>query len=308
MYSPASGGGRFSKVFKEVVAKVNVETEPVGSEGYRRITTPKEGRFEHLVNTQNVLLEKEGALATIFINRPQYLNALDQTTVRELSMAIDDVAHDRKTRVIILTGAGEKAFVAGGDISFMQDMSSKVAREFARFGQGVLRKLESLPKPVVAAINGFCLGGGCELAMACDFRIASEKAKFGQPEVGLGVTPGFGGTQRLPRLVGAGKAKLLLYTGDTIDAAEALRIGLVDAVVPHEELMNHVREIANRIASRSQVAVRFCKVAVNEGMQTDIDRAMTIEADIFALCFSTADQKEGMKAFIEKRSPQFTGE
>jgi len=144
--------------------------------------------------------------------------------------------------------------------------------------------------------------------MACDFRIASAKAKFGQPEVGLGVTPGFGGTQRLSRLVGTGKAKQLLYTGDIIDATEALRIGLVNAVVPPGELMNHVREIADRIVSRSQLAVRFCKVAVNEGMQTDIDRAMTIEADIFALCFSTADQKEGMKAFTEKRPPRFTGE
>jgi enoyl-CoA hydratase len=160
---------------------------------------------------------------------------------------------------------------------------------------------------VIAAINGFALGGGCELAMACDFRICSDKSKFGQPEVGLGVTPGFGGTQRLPRIVGTGMAKQLLYTGDTIDANEALRIGLVNAVLPADTLMDYVNKLALRISSRGQIAVRLCKDAVNEGMQTDIDRAMTIEADIFGLCFATEDQNEGMGAFVEKRKAQFKG-
>ncbi len=230
---------------------------------------------------------------------------MDRTTVEELSELIDLLSTDDEIKVIILTGAGDKAFVAGGDIAFMQELTPVAAREFAIFGQGVLRKLETLSKPVIAAINGFCLGGGCELAMACDFCIASDKAKFGQPEVGLGVTAGFGGTQRLPRLIGMGRASQLLYTGDIIDAVEAAHIGLVNAVVPDGELIAYVTDIARRIIGKGQMAVRFSKAAINNGMQTDIDRAMTIEADIFGLCFSTEDQKEGMKAFIEKRRPQF---
>jgi len=189
----------------------------------------------------------------------------------------------------------------------MQDINALQGREFGILGQSVFRLIESVEKPVIAAVNGFCLGGGCELAMACDIRISSEKGKFGQPEVGLGVTPGFGGTQRLPRIVGSGMAKLLLYTGDTIDACEALRIGLVDQVVAKEDLMEYVKGIARKIASRGQLAVRFCKAAVNEGTQTDIDRAMSIEADLFGICFATEDQKEGMKAFVEKRKANFLG-
>jgi enoyl-CoA hydratase len=257
------------------------------------------------VSRNNILLKKEERIALITINRPKYLNALDRTTVEELSELIDLLSTDDEIKVIILTGAGDKAFVAGGDIAFMQELTPVAAREFAIFGQGVLRKLETLSKPVIAAINGFCLGGGCELAMACDFCIASDKAKFGQPEVGLGVTAGFGGTQRLPRLIGMGRASQLLYTGDIIDAVEAAHIGLVYAVVPDGELIAYVTDIARRIIGKGQMAVRFSKAAINNGMQTDIDRAMTIEADIFGLCFSTEDQKEGMKAFIEKRRPQF---
>jgi len=257
------------------------------------------------VTYQNILLGKEAGVAFITINRPKFLNALNRTAVEELSNIIDMIAADDEVKVVIITGAGDKAFVAGGDISYLANMTPMEAREFSLFGMEVLRKIELLPKPVIAAVNGFCLGGGCELAMACDFRIASEKAKFGQPEVGLGVTAGFGGTQRLPRLIGVGMAKQLHYTGDIIDAEEALRIGLVNAVVPADDLINYVKGIANRIISKGQLAVRFCKTAINEGMQTDIDRAMTIEADIFSLCFSTEDQKEGMKAFIEKRKPQF---
>ncbi|MEN6462902.1 MAG: enoyl-CoA hydratase-related protein [Syntrophomonas sp.] len=253
----------------------------------------------------NILLNKEDGIGFITINRPKQLNALDRPTVEELSQAIDLVTADDEIKVIILTGAGDKAFVAGGDITFLKSLTPIKAREFAAFGHAVLRKIESIPKPVIAAINGFCLGGGCELAMACDFSIASTKAKFGQPEVTLGVTAGFGGTQRLPRLIGLGMARQLLYTGDTIDAGEAVRIGLVNAVVPDNELMNYVINIAKRIIAKGQMAVRFSKAAINNGMQTDIDRAMTIEADIFGLCFSTEDQKEGMNAFIEKRAPQF---
>jgi len=258
------------------------------------------------MSRDNILLRKEEGIGFITINRPKYLNALDRATVEELSEVIELIAADDEIKVIILTGAGDKAFVAGGDIAFMKDLTPVEARGFGTFGQRVLRKLESLPKPVIAAINGFCLGGGCELAMACDFSIASLKAKFGQPEVGLGVTAGFGGTQRLPRLIGIGRARQLLYTGDIIDAEEALRIGLVNEVVPDSDLMNYVIDIAKRIKAKGQMAVRFSKAAVNNGMQTDIDRAMTIESDIFALCFSTADQKEGMNAFIEKRTPHFT--
>ena len=208
---------------------------------------------------------------------------------------------------MIITGAGDKAFVAGADITYMLDINAMEGREFGLIGQEAFSLIETMSKPVIAAINGFALGGGCELAMACDFRICSDKSKFGQPEVGLGVTPGFGGTQRLPRIVGTGMAKQLLYTGDIIDAHEALRIGLVNAVLPAETLMDYVKKLAQKIASRGAIAVRFCKDAVNEGMQTDIDRAMTIEADIFGLCFATEDQKEGMKAFVEKRKAQFKG-
>lgn len=257
------------------------------------------------MNYSNFLFKNENGIALVTINRPKNLNALDRTTVEELSAIIDRVAADREIKVMILTGAGDRAFIAGGDIAFMKNLSSMEAREFAIFGQGVLRKLESLPKPVIAAINGFCLGGGCEVAMACDFGIASDNAKFGQPEVSLGVTAGFGGTQRLPRLVGMNRARQLLYTGEIIGAEEALRIGLVNAVVRPEELMNHVTAIAERIIKMGQIAVRFSKTAVINGMQTDIDRGMTIEADIFGLCFSTADQKEGMDAFIGKRTAEF---
>jgi enoyl-CoA hydratase len=259
------------------------------------------------VEFANVLLEKEGAVATLTVNRPKALNALNRDTLLDIKAAIEACRDDAEVNVIIITGAGDKAFVAGADITFMQEMNALEGREFGLLGQSVFSLIESIEKPVIAAINGFALGGGCELAMACDFRICSDASKFGQPEVGLGVTPGFGGTQRLPRLVGTGMAKQLLYSGDMIDAAEALRIGLVNAVLPVDELMPYVKKLAARIASRGQVAVRFCKVAVNEGMQTDIDRSMTLEADLFGLCFATQDQKEGMKAFVEKRKAQFVG-
>jgi enoyl-CoA hydratase len=259
------------------------------------------------VEFKNVLLEKDDRIAILTINRPKALNALNKDTLLEIKAAAELVRDDPELDVLIITGAGDKAFVAGADITYMLDISAMQAREFGLLGQDAFRLVESMDKPVIAAINGFALGGGCELAMACDFRICSDKSKFGQPEVGLGVTPGFGGTQRLPRIVGTGMAKQLLYTGDTIDAYEALRIRLVNAVLPAENLMDYVKKLARRIASRGQIAVRLCKDAVNEGMQTDIDRAMTIEADLFGLCFATEDQKEGMGAFVEKRKAQFKG-
>ncbi len=256
---------------------------------------------------ENLLLEKEGALAILYVNRPKALNALNKDTLLEMKDAITNIKNDPEVDVLIVTGAGDKSFVAGADIAFMQSLTAVEAREFGALGQEVFRMIESMEKPSIAAVNGFALGGGCELAMCCDFRIASSKAKFGQPEVGLGITPGFGGTQRLPRLVGSGMARQMLYTADVINASEALRIGLVNNVVAPEELMDVVKGIAGRIISKGKLAVRFSKIAANEGLQTDIDRAMTIEADLFGLCFSTEDQKEGMGAFIEKRSPNFTG-
>lgn len=255
---------------------------------------------------ENVLLEKEERIAILSINRPKAMNALNNETLLEIKRAIEEIKADPSVDVVIITGAG-KAFVAGADISFMQNLTAIEGRAFGALGQEVFRMIEAIEKPVIAAVNGFALGGGCELAMCCDFRIASTSAKFGQPEVGLGITPGFGGTQRLPRLVGTGMAKQMLYTADIIDAVEALRIGLVNSVVNPEELMEFVKKIAKRIASKAPVAVRLCKVAAGEGMQVDIDRSMTIEADVFGLCFATTDQKEGMTAFVEKRKPQFTG-
>ena len=253
---------------------------------------------------QNILLEKEDKIAVLTINRPKAMNALNNDTIAEIIDAVTIISSDAEVDVLIVTGA-DKAFVAGADIAFMQNLPAMEARAFGALGQKAFRMIEAMEKPVIAAVNGFALGGGCELAMCCDFRIASTKAKFGQPEVGLGITPGFGGTQRLPRLVGAGMAKQLLFTADVIDANEALRIGLVNQVVEPEVLMDTVKAIAKKIASKGQIAIRLTKVAANEGTQTDIDRAMSIEADAFGLCFATADQKEGMTAFLEKRKANF---
>jgi enoyl-CoA hydratase len=250
---------------------------------------------------KNVLIEKEGKIAVITINRPKALNALNSETLKELDKVIDEVANDNEVLAVVITGAGEKAFVAGADISEMKDLSVLEGRTFGILGNNVFRKIETLEKPVIAAINGFALGGGCELSMSCDIRIASEKAKFGQPEVTLGITPGFGGTQRLARLVGMGMAKELIFSARTIKAEEALRIGLVNKVVAPEALMDEAKKLANTIASNAPVAVRLCKQAINRGMQVDIDTAINIEAEIFGECFSTEDQTDAMTAFVEKR-------
>ena len=253
---------------------------------------------------KNILFEKEGNVAIVKINRPKALNALNSETLNELEQVIQEISKDKELYTVILTGEG-KAFVAGADIAEMKDLNEEEGKEFGLLGNKVFRRLENLDKPVIAAINGFALGGGCEISMACDIRIATTKAKFAQPEVGLGITPGFGGTQRLPRIVGQGKAKELIYTGDIIKADEALRIGLVNKVVEPENLMEEAMALAKKIASNAPIAVKLCKDAINRGSQVDIDSAVVIEAEDFGKCFATEDQKEGMSAFIERREKTF---
>lgn len=256
---------------------------------------------------KNIEVKIEKGIATITINRPKALNALNTETLEELKNVLEVLQNDDGVKVIVMTGAGEKAFVAGADISEMKDMSVFDAKKFAELGQKVFRKIELMKKPVIAAVNGYALGGGCELALACDIRIASRNAKFGQPEVGLGIIPGFGGTQRLPRIVGVSKAKELIYTGDMIDAEEALRIGLISKVVEQDKLLEEAYGIAKKIMSKGLVAVSLAKEAINKSLEVDIDSGMEYEANAFALCFGTQDQKEGMAAFLEKRAPKFEG-
>lgn len=253
----------------------------------------------------NILIENKGNISTIILNRPKALNALNEETLLELENCLDNIKVDDSITVVIITGAGEKAFIAGADISYMQSLTVKKAKQFGELGHRVLRRIEYLPQPVIAAVNGFALGGGCELALACDMRFASSNAKFGQPEVNLGVIPGFGGTQRLPRLVGKGLATELIFSGKIIDAEEARRIGLVNQVYAQEELLAECEVLAEMIDSRGPGAVRLCKEAVNNGLEMDLGRACHYEADLFALCFSEEEQSEGMAAFLEKRSPDF---
>lgn len=243
--------------------------------------------------------EAEGAVAVLTINRPKALNALNSAVLDEINEAIDAIDLDA-VRALIITGAGEKSFVAGADIGEMSTLTKEQGEAFGKKGNDVFRKIETLPIPVVAAVNGFALGGGCELSMACDIRICSENAVFGQPEVGLGITPGFGGTQRLARTVGVGMAKQLIYTARNIKSAEALRIGLVNAVYPLEELMPAAKKMAGMIASNAPIAVRNCKKAINDGLQTDIDNALVIEEKLFGDCFETEDQKYGMAFFLDR--------
>ncbi|MBP8692116.1 MAG: short-chain-enoyl-CoA hydratase [Sedimentibacter sp.] len=254
---------------------------------------------------KNLLMETREGICTIKINNPQTLNALNDEVLKELDAAFDAASNDKDVSIIVLTGEG-KAFVAGADIAYMSGLSVEEAKKFAEEGSKIFRKIELLDKVVIAAVNGYALGGGCELAMACDLRIASEKAKFGQPEVGLGITPGFSGTQRLPRLVGLGRAKELIFTGSYIDAEEAYRIGLVNKVVSKDSLMEETYALAKKIISNSKTAIKYAKEAMNRGIETDIDTGIAIEADLFALCFAHPDQKEGMTAFKEKRPAKFS--
>lgn len=247
-----------------------------------------------------ITYEAEGQIGIITINRPKALNALNSTVLEELDKTLDAV--DLQTvRCLILTGAGEKSFVAGADIGEMSTLTKAEGEAFGKKGNDVFRKLEIFPIPVIAAVNGFALGGGCEISMSCDIRICSENAVFGQPEVGLGITPGFGGTQRLARIVGTGKAKEMIYGARNIKAEEAYRIGLVNNVYPLEELMPAAKKLAATIARNAPIAVRNCKRAINEGLQVDMDQAVVIEEKLFGNCFETYDQKEGMAAFLEKR-------
>ncbi len=247
-----------------------------------------------------VELEVKGQIGVLTINRPEALNALNDKVISELDKVLDSV--DVGTvRCLIVTGAGQKAFVAGADIAQMSGLTKAEGEAFGKLGNDVFRKLETLPIPTIAAVNGFALGGGCELSMSCDIRLAADTAVFGQPEVGLGITPGFGGTQRLARLVGMGKAKELIYTARNIKAPEALACGLVQAVYPADELMAEAEKMANRIAGNAPIAVRACKKAINDGLQVDMDKAIVVEEKLFGSCFETRDQRNAMAAFVEKR-------
>lgn len=253
-----------------------------------------------------IQVSKETGIAIVTINRTEVLNALSSSVLEELGGVVDELAADGSIRVVILTGAG-RSFVAGADIAEMSGLTPDEGRDWGRLGASVFRKLESMEKPVIAAVNGFALGGGCELAMACDIRIASDKAKFGQPETGLGITPGFSGTQRMARIIGPAKAKELIFTAEVIKAEEALRIGLVNKVVPAESLMEEVVTMAKTIASKAPIAVKYAKEAINRGLEADMDTAIALETELFGLCFATSDQKKGMQAFLNKEKHMFEG-
>lgn len=256
------------------------------------------------MNNNLIEVQQTGSICTVTINRPEALNAFNFDALSALAAVVDDIERDASIRVLLLTGAG-KAFVSGADIAEMQTLTPSKARAFSDLGSRVFRKIELLDKSVIAVVNGLALGGGCEFAMAADIRLASQKAKFGQPEVGLGIIPGFSGTQRLPHLVGVAKAKELIYTGAIIGAEEAKAIGLVNQVYEPETLMDRALEMANSICANSPVAVSFAKIAIDRGTGQDIEVGIELEKDLFALCFAESDQKEGMQAFLEKRKPLY---
>jgi enoyl-CoA hydratase len=256
---------------------------------------------------ENVIYDKKGPIAYVTLNRPKVMNALNKATIAELRTAFEDARDDAAMRGVVLTGAGEKAFAAGADIAEMANNTAVEAEQGTRRGQALTDLIENLGKPVIAAVNGFALGGGCELAMACSIRIAAESAKFGQPEVKLGVMPGYGGTQRLPRLVGKGRALKLILSGDIIDAAEAYRIGLVDEIVPGAQLIERAETVLRKIVVNAPFSVKYALEAVNRGLETSVSEGLVIEASLFAVCASTDDKKEGMSAFLEKRAPKFQG-
>src|SRR6266446_857935 len=255
----------------------------------------------------NILYEKQGAIGYVTLNRPKVMNALNHATWENLRGAFEDAREDETVRGVILTGAGDKAFIAGADISELAHVTAVEAEKSSSYGQEVLNLIENLGKPVIAAINGFALGGGCETAMACTIRVAVENAKFGQPEVKLGIIPGGGGTQRLPRLVGRGRALQLILTGEMISAQEAYRIGLVNEVVPAAELITRAETILKQIFSNAPIAVKYSLEAVNKGLETSQTEGLSLEASLFGLCSATEDKKEGTQAFLEKRKPQFQG-
>jgi len=252
-----------------------------------------------------VLFQQEDGIGIITINRPGALNALNPEVLKALENALEKAERDEKVKVILITGSGEKAFVAGADIAEMSKMSPREAREFSKLGQKVFRKIEQMEKPVIAAVNGYALGGGLELAISCDYILASENAQFGQPEVDLGIFPGFGGTQRLPRILGKLRAKELIFWGERIPAQKALGIGLVNEVAPQDKLMERARELAKKLMSKGLIAIGLAKRAIEQGTDLDLDSGLLIEQTLFSLCFDTQDQREGMEAFLEKRKPEF---
>jgi enoyl-CoA hydratase/carnithine racemase len=256
---------------------------------------------------ENVVYDKKGPIAYVTLNRPKVMNALNKATIHELRAAFEDARDDSSVRGAILTGAGEKAFAAGADIAEIANNTAVEAEEATRRGQALTDLIENLGKPVIAAVNGFALGGGCELAMSCSIRVAGESAKFGQPEVKLGVMPGYGGTQRLPRLVGKGRALKLILSGDIIDAAEAYRIGLVDELVPDAHVIERAEIVLKKIIANAPISVKYALEAVNKGLETSVAEGLLIEASLFAVCASTDDKKEGTSAFLEKRAPKFQG-
>ncbi len=259
------------------------------------------------MNFENLLFEKKNSIAYVTINRPKVLNALSSATIEELRAAFHDIKRDDNVRVVILTGTGEKSFVAGADIGELAKQDAVDGKEYTHRGQSVLNLIENLGKPVIACINGFALGGGCELAMACTMRLASENARLGQPEVKLGIIPGLGGSQRLPRLVGKGIANQILLTGEMISAQEALRIGLVNEVVAAAELIPRAEAIAQKIIANAPLAVQYALEAVNKGMETSLAEGLYLEAVLFGVCCATEDKKEGTAAFLEKRAAAFKG-
>ena len=254
---------------------------------------------------ENLLLEIKNSVAILTINRPEKLNALNIETLAELKIAFNELRKDEKVKVVIITGSGEKAFIAGADISELNKLDMISGKEFAESGQAVYNLIESFEKPVIAAVNGFALGGGCEIALACHIRLASENAKFGQPEVNLGIIPGFGGTQRLPRLISSGRAMEYILTGETLTAHEALRIGLINHLFPKEEFLIKAVELAEKIAAKPQNAVRLAIKAINATNEISLKEGQNYEAAMFALCCGTEDFKEGTNAFLEKRKPEF---
>src|SRR3954470_19367775 len=259
------------------------------------------------MNFENILFDKKNAIAYVTVNRPKVLNALNMATMDELRAAFHDIKNDAAVRVVIFTGSGEKAFIAGADISELAKHDAVRGKEYTHRGQNVLNLIENLGKPVIACINGFALGGGCEIAMACTMRLASENAKLGQPEVKLGIIPGYGGTQRLPRLVGKGIAMQLLLTGEMITAQEAHRIGLVNEVIPANQLITRAEAIAQSIIKNAPLAIQYCLEAVNHGMELTQQEGLYLEATLFAVCCATEDKREGTTAFLEKRAANFSG-